>query len=193
MEYSNWAEPIPGPTIRLLGEKAKEYGCHIIAPIFEKGPVEGEYYNSAALISPDGNLVYGTLPDGTKVKCYRKNHLSRSTVKDRVVDEHFYMKAGPGFPIFQAKKATIGVLICRDRMFPEAWRVLALQGAEIVFVPIASSGLFKEQFIRGMRTWAEENQLFIVGCNRGGMEDLEGRKVQYFGLSCICGPSGKLI
>lgn len=193
MKYFDWAEPIPGPTIRLYGEKAKEYGCYIIVPIFERGPCEGEYYNSAALIDPSGDLVYGTLPEGTKVKCYRKNHLSRVAAKDLVIDEPFYMKMGPGLPVFQTKKVTIGILICRDRMFPEAWRVLALQGAEIIFVPMASSGLWKEPYILGMRNWAYENQVFAVGCNRGGLQEFMGKKAKYFGLSCICSPSGSLI
>lgn len=192
-KYFKWAEPIPGPTTEKLGEKAEQLQCYILAPIYEKGRAQGEYYNSAALVGPDGKLVPGILPDGRRVYCYRKNHIGHLYMKNLVIDEVMYMKPGFGFPVFATPKATVGLLICYDRWFPEAWRVLALQGAELIFVPVASPGYFEEAFPRTMRTWAQENMLFAVGCNRAGVETVENRETRYYGTSCIVAPTGDLI
>ena len=72
-EYFEWAEPIPGPTTSVLAEKARQHQCYIIAPFFEK--TELEYYNSAVVLGPDGDIVQGKLPGGRVVGCYRKNHI----------------------------------------------------------------------------------------------------------------------
>jgi N-carbamoylputrescine amidase len=85
------------------------------------------------------------------------------------------------------------VLICYDRWFPEAWRMLALQGAEIVCVPNASLGDVSELFVPSMRTCAAQNLLYVVATNRAGEEEVEGRKARYYGLSCIVGPRGELL
>lgn len=191
-EFFNWAETIPGETTNLVSKKAKSAGCIIVLPVYEKGKVEGMYYNSVALIGQNGELMYGTLPNSTKVHCYRKNHLSKESFRGFTLDETFYMGLGFGFPVFATKKAKVGILICRDRWFPESWRSLALQGAEIIFCPTASSGMFSESYIRSLRTWSQENQLFAVGCNKVGTEKVE-RLIHYFGSSCIVGPMGEII
>lgn len=195
-KYFEWAEPIPGPTTDRFAERAKEYGCYLILPIFEKGDLEGEYYNSAVVISPEGQIVHGTLPDGRSVKCYRKNHLGMADFMGFKVNEVIYMRHGPGYPIFKTDKAVIGIMLCLDRWFPESWRALSLRGAEIIFVPLAScygaSGGGGEILPWSFRIWAHENLLFAVACNKAGIERV-GRDVNYYGLSCITNPRGQIV
>jgi N-carbamoylputrescine amidase len=192
-KYMALAEPIPGPATEALGEKARQYGCHILLPMFEKGPLEGEYYNSAALIGPSGKVIYGTLPDGTRVPAARKNYVSHFRWGEMVNDEKFYFRLGPGYPIFETDHGKMGVLICYERWFPEGWRVLALQGAEIIFVPTASAGYVWEMWVCALRANAAENVLFAAGCNKGGVENVQGRETRYYGMSCIAGPDGRVI
>ncbi|MEE8110957.1 MAG: carbon-nitrogen hydrolase family protein [bacterium] len=192
-KYFALAEPIPGPTTEALGEKARQHGCHILLPMYEKGRVEGEYYNSAALIGPDGKLIEGILPDGGRVPAARKNYISHFRWGEMVNDEKFYFRLGPGHPVFETDHGKVGILICYERWFPEGWRVLALRGAEIIFVPTASAGSVWEMWVCGLRANAAENVLFAAGCNRGGVESVEGRETRYYGMSCIVGPDGRMI
>ncbi|MFQ5711356.1 MAG: carbon-nitrogen hydrolase family protein [Candidatus Geothermarchaeales archaeon] len=192
--YFEWAEPIPGPTTKLLGEKAKQHGCNVIAPFFEKGKLEGEYYNSAVVIGSDGNIVRGTLPDGEVVTCYRKNHLPFIPAVN--LDEKPYFKPGPGLPTFKVDEVTFGILICYDRLFSEAWRTLAMGGSEIVFVPSCIStwwGEMEEKYTPVMRSMAIMNQLYVVGCNKGGKEVLNGVESSFFGKSSVYDPFGELL
>ena len=196
-KYLEWAEPIPGLATDKFAERAKEYGCYIILPLYEKGDLEGECYNSAVLIGRQGEIVYGTLPDGRDVKCYRKNHVGLVNFEGFKINEPRYMiQPGPGYPIFKTDKATIGILICYDRWFPESWRSLSLRGVEIIFVPNAScygaSGGGGETLPWSFRIWAHENLLFAVACNKAGVERV-GRDISYYGLSCITDPTGQII
>lgn len=188
--HVEWAETIPGPTTDLFSEQARKLGAHIILPLYEKGAAEGEYYNSAVLIGPDGHIVPGALPDGSKVHCYRKVNPSMGIEADDANLEIHYIRGGWGYCIFETGHCRVGILICRDRLLTEAWRVLALQNAGIIFIPVASWGASRsESFVRTMRTSAQENQLFAVGCNKAGLEG----KNHFFGLSCVAGPGGDVI
>lgn len=209
-KYFEWAEPVPGPTTEAVAEKARRYECCVLVPLFERGSIEGIYYNSVAVIGPDGELIQGELNDGSRRKTYSKIHIPEIHVPTAKIDEKFYFKSGEGIPIFRTPKATIGVLICFDRRFPEGWRSLALQGAEIAFLPAdvpawvpsdlpegeaaakaaASSG---EMFLNELRTRALENMFFVVACNKGSFETFAGVKTLFFGMSCIINPSGGLI
>ena len=196
-KYLEWAEPIPGPATDKFAERAKEYGCYVVLPLYEKGDLDGEYYNSTVLIGRHGEIVPGTLPDGRDVKCYRKNHVGLADFKGFKINEPFYkIRPGPGYPIFKTDKATIGILICYDRWFPESWRSLSLRDAEIIFVPNAScygaSGGGGEILPWSFRIWAHENLLFAVACNKAGIERV-GKDINYYGLSCIISPSGQII
>lgn len=198
--YFDWAETVQGPTVKAIGERAKRHCCSVVVPFFEKGSVEGEYYNSAVVIGPDGNLIQGVLQNGTKVKCYRKVHLPTLERPPVHLDEKFYFRPGSGFPVFVTPKAVIGILICWDRCFPEGWRVLALQGAEIIFMSSAllswtpGEGVSREeQFLSEMRTRALENQVFVVGCNKCGTESFTGTEIRFFGKSCIINPYGSVL
>jgi N-carbamoylputrescine amidase len=188
-----WAEPLDGPVVGGLRALARELGAVVVAPFFERGDVPGEHYNSVAVIDRDGELVPGVLPSGRTVMTYRKNAISAFRWDDQVNDEKFYFKQGDGYPVFDTGAGRLGVLICYDRWFPEAWRVLALQGAEVVCVPNASLGDVSDLFVPSMRTCAAQNLLYVVATNRAGVEEVDGRKARYYGLSCVVGPRGDLL
>lgn len=187
------AEPLDGPTVAAFAKKAREISSYVLLPFYEKGAVEGEYFSSVVLLSPTGRVVEGVMPDGRRVKAYRKNHLSNERFRDLVIDEVSYMRPGTGFPVFPTKHGKVGVLVCRDRWFPESWRMLGLGGAELVFVPTASGGSLKDLFIPSMRTWCRESQVFGAIANKVGRETAGGRSTDYFGLSCVVGPDASVV
>ncbi len=202
-KYFDWAEPIPGPTTDTFAEQAKKHECCILVPMFEKGELD-LYYNSVVVISPGGEIISGTLPNGTKTNAYRKVHPPLAEVPTPsgkwLIDEHYYFKRGTGFPVFDTPKAKIGVCICFDRRFPETFRTMALQGCEIVFVPTNSPVVTPEagaaietMFITELQTRALENLIWVASCNKGGYEELAGQKTPYFGRSCIVHPTGRVV
>lgn len=190
-KYFRWAEEIPGSTTDRLAAMAREHGCYIVASIFEKA-FPGEYYDSAALIGPDGNLVMGTLPDGRSMKCYRKTHVAALYAHTTRTDEKYYFRPGQGFPVFQTKYGTIGILICYDRSFPEAWRSLVVQGAELILIPVVSYGFRHQAFVCELQTRAMENIVFCAAANRGGPEAV-AFEVTCFGSSVAIDPRGQII
>lgn len=189
----DWAEPIDGPTVSAARRLAEQSGATVIAPFFERGVIDGEFYNSAAVVGPDGGIVSGHLPDGTTVQAYRKNAISSYRWGESVNDEKFYFRHGPGFAVFDTPKARIGVLICLDRWFPEAWRVLALRGAEVVCVVNASAGPVSDLFEVSMRTCAAQNIVGVVAVNRTGAERYGAVTTDYYGKSCIIDPLGNIL
>jgi hypothetical protein len=102
------------------------------------------------------------------VPTYRKNAISAFRSDEQVNDEKFYFKHGS--PVFHATAGRLGVLICYDRWFPEAWRVLALRGAELVCVPNASLGDVSDLLVPTMRACAAQNLVYVVVTNRAGVE-----------------------
>ncbi|MEE8110462.1 MAG: carbon-nitrogen hydrolase family protein [bacterium] len=187
--HLEWAEPVPGPSTKEVGELAASLGATILLPLCERAG--DRFYNSVALISPEGDLIEGTFPDGTHTPCYRKPHLA--DVEAAGLKESFYFSPGEGLPVFPTPQATLGVLVCYDRCFPEAWRTLTLQGAEIVFVPSCIPAWYPEredQTLWELRTRALENQIFVVATNKAGTEELDGKATPYFGHAVILGPAG---
>jgi len=198
--YLRLAEPIPGPTTDRVGELARKHQTCVILPMLERrSGKEAGYYNSAAVIGPDGRIIPGRLPGGGQVNCYSKVHLGKTVYPRYFGDETIYFKTGPGFPVFDTPKARIGILICYDRRFFESWRVLGLSGAQIVFLPVAAvaypvakgkKATAQDLFEPELRTGAYQNLLFVAACNKGGMERLGNREILYFGQSCIINPMG---
>jgi predicted amidohydrolase len=191
--YFAWAEGLDGPVVTAMRALARELGAVVVASFFERGTVEGEYYNSVAVIDRSGEIVPGRLPSGQEVLTYRKHAISSFRWDTQVNDEKFYFRPGDGFPTFATDAGRLGVLICYDRWFPEAWRMLALQGAEVVCVPNASLGDVSDMFLPSMRTCAAQNLLYVIATNRAGVEEVEGRKARYYGLSSIIGPRGDVL
>jgi predicted amidohydrolase len=191
--YLSWAEPVTGPTVSFAAELAADLESVVVAPFFERGAVAGEHFNSVAVIGPDGRLLPGCLPDGSPVSVYRKNAVSAYRWGEAVNDEKYYFKPGSGFAVFDTPLARIGVLICLDRWFPEAWRVLALRGAEVVCVVNASAGDVDVLFVPMMAVSAAQNVVFTVAVNRAGEEEVAGRRARYYGQSCIADPAGNVL
>jgi len=187
------AEPIPGPSTEAFQPIARELEVVIIVPLFERrGP--GVYHNSAAVIDADGTLL----------GVYRKMHIP----DDPMYYEKFYFSPGDaygqgaGFRVFQTRYAKVGVLICWDQWYPEAARIAALQGAEVLFYPTAIGWHpeEKEQFGEAQvdawqtvqRGHAIANGIYVGATNRVGHEPEEGTAgIEFFGRSFICDPFGR--
>lgn len=177
-----YAEPIPGPTTDRIGKKAKECEISIIAPIYEKA-AHGIFYDTAAVIGHSGQIIGK----------FRKMHIPATAGGLEKV--HF--RPGSELPVFKTKFGDIGGLICYDRYFPEVWRILALKGAEILFIPSAT--LYPRKGFGGgaafdvwelvPRALAFLNGVFAVVGNRVGKEG----KNAYFGKSLIIAPNGKIM
>jgi N-carbamoylputrescine amidase len=187
------AEPLDGPSVTAFREEARRLKTHILLPFYERGKVKGEFFNSLAVIDPKGELVPGTLPDGRQVRCYRKCHIPDQWSYSPGLNERYYFKGGPGLPVFDTAHGRIGCLICYERSFPEAWRVLAIHGAEIIFVPTAAWGPNRAaSWGSELRTAAVQNGVFVVAPNKGGTEHTEGPR-SFYGRSMILSPMGELL
>jgi N-carbamoylputrescine amidase len=169
------AEPMDGPTVRAMCAAARQHRVWIVPSFFEK-EVAGVCYDTAVLIDPAGDVVGR----------YRKTHIALLS-DPQSGQEKFYFKAGNQLPVFDTPLGKIGILICYDRGFPEAWRVLVLQGAEIVVVPITTTD--EDGFAEMARTRCFENGVFGVFVNRCGQEDWK----HFFGGSLIAGPRGDVL
>ena len=151
--YFETAEPIPGPITDMMSKLARELSVVIVAPIY-KSVERSVYYNSAAVIDADGQLL----------GVYRKNHIPLNTI----FYEKLYFKPGNlGYPVFNTCYGKIGILICHDRHYPEGARALALNGAEILLVPSATpdKSLSRKVWEKELAAHAVFNEYFVLGLN----------------------------
>lgn len=199
-EYRKWAEPLNGEAVAAIGAKARQHHTTIIFPFYRRDDASQQYFNSAVVIGPDGQIVPGELPGGARVQCFDKVHLPKIHTESLDTDEKLHFAPGNAFPVFATEKARIGVLICYDRRFPEAWRTLTLRGAEIVFLPgcipawdTAAASSSAEMFVAELRTRALENTIYLASCNRSGFETLGEKRTLFFGENCVIGPGGTVI
>ena len=184
------AEPIPGPTTMAFQQLAKRYKVVLIVSIFEKRG-SGVYHNSAAIINTDGSLL----------GVYRKMHIP----DDPLYYEKFYFTPGDlGFKSWETPFGKIGVLICWDQWYPEAARLTAMQGAEIIFYPTAIGWHPSEKNKYGKRqhnSWetiqrshAIANGCYVASVNRVGHEATNNTDgIDFWGQSFIADTSGELI
>lgn len=190
-KYYDFAEPVPGPTTNELSKLALKLKVVLIVPLFER-KMAGVYYNSLVVIDETGELL------GT----YRKIHIP----DDPSYYEKFYFTPGNlGFKTFTTKYAKIGTLICWDQWFPEAARINAILGANIIFYPTAIGyhPHEKEKFgpaqleswITVQRGHAISNGLYIAACNRSGFEQNseDSTGIEFWGNSFIADPQGKIL
>jgi N-carbamoylputrescine amidase len=181
-KYYEYTESIPGPTIERFQAVAKELGLVMVLPIYEVAN-EGEYYNTAAVVDADGTLLGR----------YRKHHIPNLPQ----FWEKFYFRPGNlGYPVFQTAVGRVGVYICYDRHFPEGWRELGLNNAQIVFNPSATKpGLSNRLWEIEQPAAAANNQYFIGANNRVGMESDEfgEEAVRFYGSSYFVGPRGTYV
>ena len=186
------AEKIPGPSTDAFQKLAKKHRVVIVASLFEKR-ASGVYHNTAAVIDADGSLL----------GIYRKMHIP----DDPLFYEKFYFTPGDlGFKAWQTKYGKIGVLICWDQWYPEAARLTAMQGAEILFYPTAIGWHPSEKKKYGIkqhgawetiqRAHAVANGCYVAVTNRVGHEILEGvggDGIEFWGQSFVAGTSGEII
>ncbi len=184
-EYFDWAEPIPGSTIDRVSAVARETGTVVIAPIFERAP-DGRYFNAAAVVGPDGDVIGK----------YRKSSIplmdTARSAEPRGNEKFYFTPGDLGFPTFATPFARIGILICYDRHFPEAARVLGLGGAEIVFVPTATSRMTRYLWDLELRAHAVTNIYYVCGVNKVGV-DVGGSARDHHGASLIVSPRGEIL
>lgn len=186
-----YAEPLYGASFIAFSALAKELGVVIIVPFFEKR-MSGIYHNSAYILDTDGS----------EAGLYRKMHIP----DDPHFYEKFYFTPGDiGYKAFPTKKGKIGTLICWDQWYPEAARLTALQGAEVLFYPTAIGWhpLEKEQYgenqhgawMNVMKGHAVANGVYVASANRIGLEKYlpNTNGIQFWGSSFIAGPQGEIL
>jgi N-carbamoylputrescine amidase len=201
-ERFDLAEPIPGPTVQRMQALAKELEIVLIVPIFER-QAAGVYRNSAAIVDADGSLlgVYRKMHIPDDPLFYEKYYF---TPGDSHVQQNGDHKGAGGFRVWKTRYADIGVLICWDQWYPEAARINALLGAEILFYPTAigwhpsEKAEFGEAQVDAWRTaqraHAIANGIFVASPNRVGHEDEEGTDgIEFFGHSFISDPFGRIL
>ena len=190
------AEPIPGPTTELLSQIAREKKIVVIASIFERR-ARGLYHNTAVVLDSDGSIK----------GIYRKMHIP----DDPLYYEKFYFTPGDlGFKAFDTEYGRLGALVCWDQWYPEAARLTALQGANVLFYPTAIGWHPDEKAEFGkaqhdawstiQRSHAIANGVFVAVVNRVGYElgDIRGNRTQgkgleFWGGSFLCDPFGRII
>ncbi|MFI2742348.1 carbon-nitrogen hydrolase [Zhouia sp. PK063] len=188
-DYANFslAESIPGPSTEMLSVVAKEHNVVIIASLFEKR-AQGIYHNTTVVLDADGAYLGK----------YRKMHIP----DDPAFYEKFYFTPGDlGYKVFKTKYATLGVLICWDQWYPEASRITALMGAEILFYPTAIGWATSQDEATNIeqynawqtiqRSHAVANGVHVVSVNRVGFEQDEAMK--FWGGSFISNPFGTIL
>jgi N-carbamoylputrescine amidase len=186
------AETIPGPSTESFGKLAKELGIVLVLSLFEKRTA-GLYHNTAVVIEKDGTIAGK----------YRKMHIP----DDPAYYEKFYFTPGDlGFEPIQTSLGKLGVMVCWDQWYPEAARLMAMAGAEILIYPTAigwESTDTDDEKLRQMFAWqiaqrahAVANGMHVVACNRTGFEpDPSGITggIQFWGNSFVAGPQGEIL
>ena len=183
------AEPIPGPTTEVFQGLAAALDVAFVVPVFERRAA-GVYHNSAAVIDADGQLL----------GVYRKMHIP----DDPHFQEKFYFTPGDlGYRVFDTRHARLGVLICWDQWFPEAARLAALGGAEVILYPTAIGWLAPERDTEGeaqldawrtvQRGHAIANGVFVAAVNRVGHESGDEGGIEFWGSSFVCDPGGIVV
>ena len=183
------AEKIPGPTTDIYSNLAKELSVILIISLFEK-KTSGFYHNTSIIIDESGKII----------SKYRKMHIP----DDPGYYEKFYFTPGDlGFKSTNTNYGKIGSLVCWDQWFPEAARLTALKGAEILFYPTAIGWHPKEKkkfgnsqlnaWITMQRSHAIANGVYVAATNRVGIENVKNKKIQFWGNSLIIDPNGNII
>lgn len=186
------AETIPGPSTVFFGKLAKEMGVVLVLSLFEKRAT-GLYHNTAVVIEKDGSIAGK----------YRKMHIP----DDPAYYEKFYFTPGDlGFEPIQTSVGILGVLVCWDQWYPEAARLMAMAGAELLIYPTAigwESSDAEDEKNRQLNAWitvqrghAVANGLHVLSCNRTGHESDPSEKtngIQFWGNSFVAGPQGEML
>lgn len=186
----NFAQTIPGPMTDMLGELAKKTKTVILVPLFEKTS-EGKYFNSTAVLGPDGALIGR----------YHKMHIP-SLPPDLYAENYYFAKGDLGFTVFDTPYAKIAPMICYDQWFPEGARIAASKGADILFYPTAigwpqGPRAQKAELDRAeheawqiiQRSHSIANNVFVAAVNRVGTEG----NIKFWGTSFVSDPYGQIL
>lgn len=187
--YFDLAETIPGPSTETLGKIAREHNMVIVSSLFEKR-APGLYHNTAVVLDADGSIAGE----------YRKMHIP----DDPGYYEKYYFTPGDlGFNPIQTRYGKLGVLVCWDQWYPEAARIMALKGADILLYPTAigyepsDSDTEKQRqrqaWINIQLSHAIANNLPLASCNRTGTESDAGNNINFWGSSFICDQQGDIL
>lgn len=183
------AEPIPGPTTERIAAVARETRTVVVASLFERRSA-GVYHNTAVVFDADGALL----------GLYRKMHIP----DDPLYFEKYYFTPGDlGFKVFPTRHGRVGTLVCWDQWYPEAARLTALQGADVIFYPTAIGwhpaekaefGTAQHQAWEMMqRSHAVANGVYVAAVNRVGHEGPAGAGLEFWGSSFVSDPFGRLL
>ncbi|MBA4248892.1 MAG: acyltransferase [Microbacterium sp.] len=181
-KYYDYAEPADGPIVQRFAKLAKELKLVIVLPIYEED-MPGVYYNTAVVVDADGTILGK----------YRKHHIPNL---DRFWEKFYFRPGNLGYPVFDTAVGKVGVYICYDRHFPEGWRELGLNGAQLVFNPSATKpGLSNRLWELEQPAAAAANQYFIAANNRIGTESDEfgDLAVTFYGSSYFVDPRGNYV
>jgi N-carbamoylputrescine amidase len=168
------AEPLGGIVTSRMASLAAQYGLAVVCPFFERDAA-GRYYNSAALFDARGETV----------GVYRKVHLPSLRFWE---EKHYFTPGDKGFPVFEVEGLRVGIQICWDNFFPEGFRMLALAGAQAVFVPTGAAFASQERWMAMAVSHAVANGFYVVRVNRVGKE----AGLDFYGQSFCIRPDGEL-
>jgi beta-ureidopropionase len=180
--YYRYAEPADGPIVQRFAALAAELRMVMVLPIYEEEQ-PGIYYNTAVVVDADGTILGK----------YRKHHIPHL---DRFWEKFYFRPGNLGYPVFDTAVGKVGVHICYDRHFPESWRELGVNGAQIVFNPNASKpGASNRLWELEGPAAAGNNQYFVLVANRVGREENEYGElaVRFYGTSYVVDPHGNYV
>ncbi|MFN8525062.1 MAG: carbon-nitrogen hydrolase family protein [Chloroflexota bacterium] len=170
--YVRYAEPVDGPTMTAIRERAVRHRTSIVAPIYELAS-PGHLYDSAIAVGPEGEIL----------ATYRKAHPAAMESVEKL-----YFRPGSKFPVFTLPNGwRVGMIICYDTYFPESARSVALHGAELLVIPFAGGTAHRWYDLMAVRAF--ENLLFLAACNKVGVEDRQ----PFGGRSCVFDPFGEML
>jgi beta-ureidopropionase len=182
-EHYKLAESVNGPSVSAIAEAARAAGVYVVFPFYERDEEDEQLYNTAAFIDRRGNVVGR----------YRKNIIPLTKFTGEIGIEKYYFRPGNlGYPVFDTDLGIrVGITICFERHFPESGRSLALNGADLIFVPTATPA-GKDMWDVELRSIAIANLLWVAGVNRVH-RDVNGSKMDFYGKSLVSAPSGEVV
>ncbi len=177
------AETVPGPSVSRMSQVAKETGMVIIFPLFERTDV-GDYYNTAVILGPDGEIMGK----------FRKTSIPATRLFSEGC-ERFYFKPGDlGYPVFDTPFGLrIGIIICYDRNEVEPARCIGLNGADVLFVPVATTAKTRPWWEILLQAHAIHNLYYVAACNKVGLDVGGAPDTPYYGSSMFIDPMGRII
>jgi N-carbamoylputrescine amidase len=175
--------PVRIDALEPFGAVARKHRCHLVLGVYLTDGVHR--FNAAALLRPDGK----------RARSYHKVHLCDVQLPGSSFCETAYFDAGDGYVVWDTPFGCVGVLVCYDRHFPEAWVAVRELGAEIVCVPTTSGMHMEPSFVAEIQAMSLQQSVYALCANRVGVEELRtsGRRTEFLGGSCITGPFGEIL